>query len=91
MLIVTTYHVKPFLSKEETTELMATFAEAGPGPGEIAHYVSADGGGGVVIAEVDDIVDSYRNALKYTQWMEFESQVVLKVDDAVGPIMEALA
>jgi len=91
MLIVTTYRVKPFIAKEETAELMAVFAEAGPAPGEIAHYVNTDGGGGTVISEVADIVDTYRNALRYSQWMEFETEIVLKVDDAVGPIMEALA
>ena len=91
MLIVTTYRVKPYISKEETTELMAVFAEQGATPGEIAHYVHTDGGGGVVITEADDILPGYRNNLKYAEWLEFDSKIVVRVDDAVGPILESLA
>jgi hypothetical protein len=83
--------VKPFITKEETAELMAVFAERGAAPGEIAHYVNTDGGGGVVIAEADDILPGYRNNLKYAEWLEFDSKIVVTVDSAVGPIMEALA
>ncbi len=91
MLIVTTYRVKPYITKEETAELMAVFAEAGAAPGEIAHYVNTDGGGGVVITEADDILPGYRNNLKYAAWLEFDSSIVVTVDQAVGPILEALA
>ncbi len=91
MLFVTNYTIKPFISKEETAELMAVFAEAGKGPGEIAHYVRTDGSGGVIVSQSDDPLPDYRNLLKYTQWLEFESSVVISVDDAVGPILEAIA
>ncbi len=91
MLIVTTYKVKPYITKKETAELMAVFAETGAAPGEIAHYVNADGGGGVVILEVDDILDGYRNNLKYAEWLQFESKIMVTVDAAVVPIMEAIA
>ena len=91
MLYVTTYKVKPFMSKADTTELMAVFAEAGAAPGEIAHYVDTDGRGGFVISESDDPLPAYRNTLRYTQWLEFTSTPVVRVEDAVGPILEALA
>jgi len=91
MLIVTTYRVKPFVSKAETAELMAVFAEQGAAPGEIAHYVDTDGGGGIVITEADGILSGYRKNPKYSEWLDFDSTIMVKVDDAVGPIMEALA
>jgi len=91
MLFITTYRVKPFISKAETAELMAVFAESGKGPGEIAHYVNTDGAGGVIVSEFSDSLPAYRNVLKYTQWLEFETAQVVMVDDAVGPILEALA
>ncbi len=91
MLIVTTYKVKPYITKEETAELMAVFAETGAAPGEIAHYVDTDGGGGVVILEVDDILDGSRNNRKYAAWREFDSKIMVTVDAAVAPIMEAIA
>ena len=45
--------------------------------------MNADGGGGVVIAESDDPAEGYANLLNYGQWMEFETKVMLKVEDAV--------
>ena len=55
MIFVTTYKIKPFLSKEETRELLEVFAKEGAGPGTTAHYVAADGSHGVVISETDDV------------------------------------
>ena len=43
MLFMTTYTIKPYLTKEETKTLMQVFATEGPGPGTTAHYVAADG------------------------------------------------
>lgn len=83
MIFITTYKMKPHLTKEETKELMGVFATVGNGPGTIAHYVYADGGGGVSIAESDDPAEGYANLLNYQQWMEFETKVMLKVEDAV--------
>jgi len=91
MIFVTTYKVKPYITKAETAELMAVFGEHGKAPGEIAHYVNADGGGGVVISDTDDILGSYRNNLNYSQWLEFESTMVVTVDQAVPHILDALA
>jgi hypothetical protein len=91
MIIVTTYKLKPFLSKEETKELMGVFAKEGAGPGTTAHYVAADGSQGVVISESDDVAAGYRNLLNYTQWVEYDSKVMLTVEQAVPLIMDALA
>ena len=79
MIFITTYKMKPHLTKEETKELMGVFAKVGNTPGTIANYVN----GGVAIAESDDPAEGYANLLNYQQWMEFETKVVLKVEDAV--------
>ena len=90
MLFMTTYRIKPYLSKDETKELLQVFAENGAGPGTTAHYVAADGSHGVVIAETDDITGAYRNIQNYTQWVEYDTKVMLTVEEAVPLIMEAL-
>jgi hypothetical protein len=91
MIFITTYKIKPFLSKEETKTLLDVFAKAGPGPGTTAHYVAADGSHGVVIAETDDVVSAYRNIQNYTQWVEYDTKVMLTIEDAVPQIMDALS
>jgi hypothetical protein len=91
MLFMTTYKIKPFLSNQETKQLLEVFAKEGAGPGTTAHYVAADGSHGVVIAETDDVAGAYRNLQNYTQWVEYETRVMLTVEEAVPLIMEALA
>ncbi len=91
MIFITTYKLKPFLSKKDTKRLMEVFGSEGSGPGTTAHYVAADGSHGVVISETDDIEASYRNILNYTEWVEYDTKVMLKVEQAVPHIMESLA
>lgn len=90
MIFLTTYKIKPYLSNEETKKLLQVFAENGPGPGTTAHYVAADGSHGVVVADTDDVAGAYRNLQNYTQWVEYDSTVMLPVEEAVPLIMEAL-
>jgi len=90
MIFVTTYRLKPHLTKEEQKRMMSVYAEVGNTPGTTAHYVNADGGGGVVIAESDDPKEGYANLLNYAQWMEFETKVMLKVEDAVPLVLNYL-
>lgn len=91
MIFMTTYRLKPFMGKEERKQLMAVFAEQGPGPGTSAHYVAADGSAGVVISETDDVEGAYANLQNYTEWVEYDSKVMLSIEDAVPHIMAALA
>ena len=90
MIFLTTYKIKPYLTNEETKTLLEVFAKAGPGPGTTAHYVAADGSHGVVIAETDDIEGAYANIQNYTQWVEYDTSVMLTVEQAVPLIVEAL-
>lgn len=91
MLFMTTYRIKPYLGSDETRKLMEVFAKEGAGPGTTAHYVAADGSHGVVIAETDDVAGAYRNLQNYTEWVEYDTKVMLTVEEAVPLIMEALA
>ena len=91
MIFVTTYKVRPFLSKAETRKLLDVFAKQGTGPGATAHYVAADGSHGLVVSDTDDIAGAYRNIQNYTEWVEYDSKVMLKVEEAVPLIMESLA
>jgi hypothetical protein len=90
MIFITTYKIKPFLSKDETKKLLEVFAKEGAAPGTTAHYVAADGSHGVVIAESDDIEAAYRNIQNYTQWVEYDTSVMLTVEKAVPLLMDAL-
>jgi hypothetical protein len=91
MIFITTYKIKPFLSKDETRKLMSVFAKEGPGPGTTAHYVAVDGSHGVVISESDDLEAAYRNIQNYTEWVEYDTTVALTVEQAVPHIMDALS
>ena len=91
MILMTTYRVKPYLSDEETKKLLEVFAKEGPGPGTTAHYVAADGSHGVVISDTDDVAGGYRNSQNYTEWVEYDTKVMLTVEQAVPLIMESLA
>ena len=91
MLFLTTYKIKPFLSNEEQKKLLEVFAKAGPGPGTTAHYVAADASHGVVITDTDDVAGAFGNLQNYTQWVEYDTKVMLTVEEAVPLIMESLA
>jgi hypothetical protein len=91
MILMTTYRIKPYLSGEETKKLLEVFAKEGPGPGTTAHYVAADGSHGVVISDTDDVAGGYRNIQNYTEWVEYDTKVMLTVEQAVPLIVESLA
>ena len=90
MIFITTYKLKPFLTKAETKELMDVFAKEGAGPGATAHYVAADGSHGVVISESEDVEGAYRNILNYTPWVEYETRAMLTVEQALPHIADSL-
>ena len=91
MKYVTTYTFKPFMDKDETKALLEAFAEFGNAPGATAHYIRADGTGGIVIGDSDDIAGLYRNVVSYSEFVAFESHVVLSVEDAVPLVAESVS
>ncbi len=88
MLYVTHYESVGEPSKERTQELMALFAERGSGPGTLAHYVYADGGGGLVIADDSALDALYGDAIQYSPYLEFSTRPILMVEDAIPTIVE---
>ena len=90
MLLITTYKAVGSRSPEAAKALMKRFGEVGATPGEVAHYVFADGSGGVVIAEADDAKVLHEAALAYSEWLEFDTQIVLNLDDALPGILASL-
>lgn len=87
MLFGTRYTFVGDRSPEATKALLEAFAEHGETPGTIAHYVMADGRGGLVISEADSLEEAYANLQNYTEWLEFETHPLLKVEDAVPILM----
>jgi hypothetical protein len=54
MLFVTEYRFRSGMDQAQVQRLMDLFGKRGAEPGEVAHYVKADGTGGFTIDEVDD-------------------------------------
>jgi hypothetical protein len=90
VIFITTYRLKP-LNQDEAKELMSVFAEKGVPSGVKAHYVAADGSGGLVIAEADELEESYRNILNYRQWIEYETRPYLTIEQAVPHMADYLS
>jgi hypothetical protein len=90
MITMTTYRLKPFMSHNERRELVAQFAEHGTPGREIAHYLAADNSFGVVFNELDDPADGYRNILNYVEHVEYETKVMLTIDEAMPLVGEAI-
>lgn len=84
----TNYSLTGDRSKEQGTKLMKLFAERGKNPGEIAHYIHADGSGGSVISDNKDIAELHDVTLAYAPYMEFEIIPIRMVDEAVGDILK---
>lgn len=87
MLFITEYRLNPHMSKADVKRLMDEFGKRGAAEGEIAHYVRADGAGGFTIGELENLDAAYADTLAYSEFMTFTIAPVLKIDDAVGPIM----
>ena len=88
MLFATRYKFKGDQSPDTVKALLAIFAERGAAAGEIAHYVAADGRGGIIISENDSMQQGYEDALVYQQWMDFETTPVLTIAGALPTIMK---
>lgn len=95
MLTVTCYRWRDDAHTREAGKLiMDAYGRMGAGPGEIAHYINADGTGGVVIADADDAGASYRNALEFAEFLDLErteTHIVLKIEDAIPMVTDRLS
>jgi Protein of unknown function (DUF3303) len=91
MLHISEYRFRPGLTKDDTARLMELFAKRGPEEGTIAHYVRADGTGGIVIAEQSDTQKVYAGVLAYSEYLDFTVTPALSIEDAIGPITDYLS
>ncbi len=91
MLVLSEYRVKPHISKADFKRLMDEFAKRAAQEELIAHYVRADATGGFTIEEADDIRGAYEGALAYSEFLTFTITPILKIEDAVGPILTYLS
>ena len=75
------------MSKADAKRLMDEFGKRGAIEGEIAHYVKVDGSGGYTISESDSLDNAYAAVLAYSEFLTFTITPLLKIEDAVGPIL----
>ncbi len=91
MITMTTYRLKPFMSHDERRELVELFMEHGTPGREIAHYMAADNSYGVVINELDDAAEGFRNILNYIEHVEYETKVMLTIEEAMTHIGDVIS
>jgi hypothetical protein len=91
MLFLSEYTFRPGLKKADFANLMTVFGERGAEAGTVAHYVKADGSGGLVIINQDDTATAYASTLAYSDYLDFTITPLLTIEDAVGPIATYLS
>ena len=94
MKYVLNYRFKAYMSPAESKEMLETFATHGDAPGVQLHYAWADGRGGTVVGETDDVAGLFRHANRYNQWVEEEIHPALEPLEAVtvaGAVIEEAA
>jgi len=83
MMYATTYTLTGKRSKKRTAKLLELFGQRGSTPGTVAHYVFADGGGGILIGTEEALGRLYEDATYYSPWMDLSTRPILPVEDAV--------
>jgi hypothetical protein len=81
-------------SKDAGSEIMKRYGElGGDGPGAIAHYVFADGTGGIILTDAPDLGHAYKASLRFNEFLDLdlsEVRPILPLDDALPSITEYL-
>lgn len=98
MLMCTTWKSRP-LTPEQTARMMEIWGKTEGMEAEsldverLCWYIAADGSGGVTVQRVNDTDAAAALALKTAlllgEFLELESKVVLDLDAAMSPIIEA--
>ena len=94
MKYVLNYRFRPYMSTEDSQAMLETFATYGDAPGVQLHYAWADGRGGTVVGETDDVAGLFRHANRYSQWVEEEIHPALEPMEAAtvaGAVIEEAA
>lgn len=94
MLVINIYRWRDDAHTTEAGQkIMDAFGKRGSSPDEVAHYVFADGTGGVVITDGDDTGWAYRNSLDFIEFMDMdrsESRIALTLEDALPHVVDRL-
>ncbi len=99
MLLLTSWKGRP-LSPEQSNRMMqvwgkieAAMAE-NPNVERLCWYITSDGSGGVTVTKSADAdaanAFELETSLALSEFLEFESKVVLDLDTAMGPILKAM-
>lgn len=91
MKYVLNYQFRPHMSLDDTKEMLETFASHGDAPGAQLHYAWADGRGGTVLGETDDVAGLFGHANRYSRWVQEEIHPALEALEAIpvaGAIIE---
>ena len=89
MIFITTYKIKPFLSKDNQ-ETVGGLCQRGCGPRHNSALRRGRRQPRRGDRRSDDIEAAYRNIQNYTQWVEYDTKVMLTVEKAVPLLMDAL-
>jgi len=94
MLFATVYRWRDDAhTKESGQAIMDHYAQLGGDPEGAVHYVFADGTGGIVITEADDVGRAYRTSLHFNEYLDLDLtdlKPVMLVEDALPHITEYL-
>ena len=72
---------------------MEVFGERGSSQDEVAHYVFADGTGGVVISNGENVGWAYRNALDFVEFLYVDkssTHIALALEDALPHVVDRM-
>jgi hypothetical protein len=83
MKYVLAYTFKAHMTPADTKAMLETFASHGDAPGAQLHYTRADGRGGFVVGETDDIAGLFAHANVYSPWVAEEVYPALEALEAV--------
>ncbi len=94
MLVVNIYRWRDDSHDVESgRRIMEAFAARGQSPDEVAHYVFADGTGGVIISDGEDSAWAYRNALDFAEFLDLSAtsaHIAVSLEDALPAIADRL-
>jgi hypothetical protein len=76
-------------TKDGIHEVLQRYGDLGEDPGAVAHYIFADGSGGIVIADGPDSEHAYRIGLALGEFIDdVEEHTVLRLEDALPIVMK---
>jgi hypothetical protein len=93
MLYATTYTFRGQVTEESQKRFMHLFSQWKLPKGVTwkAHYVNADGSGGIIISEAKSAEAMFESAAPWNPWLQLHTVPILTIDAAVPTIMSVYA